>query len=184
MLRPGNGSNCENGGQNRQNLPTLWQTLPTWIFPAKLRQWQSCPRLPMFRAEHNRFAQFSCFDIWPGGAVMTDLTKKRCVSCEVGAVPLTAEQVKNLAPAVPDWKVSADGKRIRREWRVRDFVTALDFFQRIAQIAETEDHHPDLHLVGYRNVAIEIWTHAVGGLTENDFILAAKIDQLPVALKT
>jgi 4a-hydroxytetrahydrobiopterin dehydratase len=115
---------------------------------------------------------------------MNDLTKKRCVSCEVGAVPLTAEQVKSLATAVPEWKVSADGKRIRREWRVRDFLTALDFFQRIAQIAEAEDHHPDLHLVGYRNVAIEIWTHAVGGLTENDFILAAKIDQLPVALKT
>ena len=62
-------------------------------------------------------------------------------------------------------------------------MTALDFFHRIAQIAEAEDHHPDLHLVGYRNVTIEIWTHAVGGLTENDFILAAKIDQLPVALK-
>ena len=57
-------------------------------------------------------------------------------------------------------------------------MTALDFFQRIAQIAEAEDHHPDLHLVGYRNVTIEIWTHAVGGLTENDFILAAKIDRL------
>jgi hypothetical protein len=57
------------------------------------------------------------------------------------------------------------------------------FFQRIGQIAEAEDHHPDLHLTGYRNVAIELSTHALGGLSENDFILAAKIDQLPVALK-
>lgn len=113
----------------------------------------------------------------------TELTRKRCVSCEVGAKGLTAEQLRDLLPSVPDWKLSCDGKRIRREWRVKDFVTALDFFQRIGQIAEAEDHHPDLHLVGYRNVAIEIWTHAVGGLTENDFILAAKIDQVPVELK-
>jgi 4a-hydroxytetrahydrobiopterin dehydratase len=85
---------------------------------------------------------------------------------------------------VPQWRVSPDGKRVRREWRVKDFLTALDFFQRIGQVAEAEDHHPDLHLTGYRNVAVELSTHAVGGLTENDFILAAKIDQLPVALKT
>ncbi|MBI1830522.1 MAG: 4a-hydroxytetrahydrobiopterin dehydratase [Planctomycetes bacterium] len=112
-----------------------------------------------------------------------ELAKKKCVSCEVGAVGLTADQVRGLLPAAPEWKLSSDGKRIRREWRVRDFLTAIDFFNRIAQIAEGEDHHPDLHLVGYRNVTIEIWTHAVGGLTENDFILAAKIDLLPVELK-
>ena len=62
-------------------------------------------------------------------------------------------------------------------------MTGLDFFRRITDIAEAQDHHPDLHLVGYRNVTIEIWTHAVGGLTENDFILAARINQLPVELK-
>jgi 4a-hydroxytetrahydrobiopterin dehydratase len=113
----------------------------------------------------------------------TELTKKRCVSCEAGATALTPEQVQALLPAVPEWKLTPDGKRIRREWRVRDFLTALDFFQRIGQIAQAEDHHPDLHLVGYRDVTIEISTHAAGGLTENDFILAAKIDPLPVALK-
>ena len=85
---------------------------------------------------------------------------------------------------MPDWKLAADGKRIRREWRVKNFVEGLAFFNRVGEIAEAEDHHPDLHLVGYRNVAIEIWTHAVGGLTENDFILAAKIDGVPVALKS
>lgn len=112
-----------------------------------------------------------------------ELTKKRCVSCEEGAKALAADQVRDLLRSIPDWKLSSDGKRIRREWRVRDFMTALEYFQRVAQIAEAEDHHPDLHLVGYRNVAIEVSTHAVGGLTENDFILAAKIDLLPVALK-
>lgn len=114
---------------------------------------------------------------------MNDLTTKRCLPCEGGIPPLTAEQIAELAPAVPAWRVTDDGKRLRREWRVRDFVTALDFFHRVGELAEAENHHPDLHLVGYRNVTIEIWTHAVGGLTENDFILAAKIDKIPLALK-
>lgn len=114
----------------------------------------------------------------------THLAKKRCVSCAVGAKALTPKEVQGLLPSVPDWNTSSDGKRIRREWRVRDFLEALGFFQRVAEIAEVEDHHPDLHLVGYRNVTIESWTHAVGGLTENDFILAAKIDRVPVAVKT
>ena len=113
----------------------------------------------------------------------TELTQKHCVPCAGGVPALTQEQVKGMLPLVQAWKLTADGKRIRREWRVRDFMTGLGFFQQLAQIAETESHHPDLHLVGYRNVSVEIWTHAVGGLTENDFILAAKIDQVPVELK-
>ena len=117
-------------------------------------------------------------------ATAKELTNRHCLPCEGGIPPLPAEQVRAYLAAVPHWQLTADGKRIRREWRVQDFTTALDFFQHVGQVAEQEDHHPDLHLSGYRNVAIEIWTHAVGGLTENDFILAAKIDQLPVALKT
>jgi 4a-hydroxytetrahydrobiopterin dehydratase len=113
----------------------------------------------------------------------SELRGKRCVSCESGVPPLSAEQVQANLAAVPQWTLSEDGKRIRRQWRVKDFVTALDFFNRVGTIAEQEDHHPDLHLVGYRNVTIEIWTHAIGGLSENDFILAAKIDTLPVELK-
>jgi 4a-hydroxytetrahydrobiopterin dehydratase len=97
--------------------------------------------------------------------------------------PLGAEAVREYLRAVPGWQLTADGKRLRREWRVKDFATALDFFNRVGQVAEAEDHHPDLHLSGYRNVAIELSTHAVGGLTMNDFILAAKIDQVPVELK-
>jgi 4a-hydroxytetrahydrobiopterin dehydratase len=112
-----------------------------------------------------------------------ELTSKHCVPCEGGIPPLTPAEVQDRLAAVPDWKLTADGKRIRREWRARDFATALEFFNRVGQIAEQEDHHPDLHLTGYRQVAIELSTHAVGGLTENDFILAAKIDTLPVALK-
>jgi 4a-hydroxytetrahydrobiopterin dehydratase len=113
----------------------------------------------------------------------TELRQKKCVACESGVPPLSAEQVREHLAAVPAWHSSADGRRIRREWRVKDFAAALDFFNRVGQVAESEDHHPDLHLTGYRDVAIELATHAVGGLTENDFILAAKIDQLPVELK-
>ena len=108
---------------------------------------------------------------------------KRCTPCEGGAKPLMPQQIGDMLPALPSWKRTADGKRIRREWQVKDFATALDFFNRIAFIAEIEDHHPDLHLTGYRRVAIEVGTHAIDGLSENDFILAAKIDALPVALK-
>jgi 4a-hydroxytetrahydrobiopterin dehydratase len=112
-----------------------------------------------------------------------ELTRKRCAPCEGGVSLLSVDQVSAYLGAVPDWKLSGDGKRIRREWRVKDFLAGLDFFNRIGRLAEEEDHHPDLHLTGYRNVAIELATHAVGGLTENDFILAAKIDQVPVELK-
>jgi 4a-hydroxytetrahydrobiopterin dehydratase len=111
-----------------------------------------------------------------------DLARKHCAPCEGGVAPLTAEQVRGYLAALPAWQ-TADDKHIRRRWRVKDFMTALDFFQRIAQIAEAEDHHPDLHLTGYRDVTVELSTHAIGGLSENDFILAARIDQLPVELK-
>jgi 4a-hydroxytetrahydrobiopterin dehydratase len=114
----------------------------------------------------------------------TDLAAKKCVPCEGGVQPLSPEQIAELSPNVPQWQLAADKKSLRREWRVKDFPTALDFFNRIGEIAEREDHHPDLHLTGYRNVAVELSTHALGGLSENDFILAAKIDRLPVELKT
>jgi 4a-hydroxytetrahydrobiopterin dehydratase len=112
-----------------------------------------------------------------------DLTRKHCAACEGDVAALNAEQIRSLLPEVPDWKLTADGKRLRREWRLKEFVTGLDFFQRVGMIAEEEGHHPDLHLSNYRQAAIEIWTHSLGGLSENDFILAAKIDTLPVELK-
>ncbi|MCI0743464.1 MAG: 4a-hydroxytetrahydrobiopterin dehydratase [Gemmataceae bacterium] len=113
----------------------------------------------------------------------TNLRRKHCVPCEGGTPPLHRNEVRTLLKQLPHWKLTADGVRIRREWLVKDFMAALDFFERVGDLAEEEGHHPDLHLVSYRNVAIELWTHAAQGLTENDFILAAKIDQLPVELK-
>jgi len=116
-------------------------------------------------------------------AQTNDLSRKKCTSCEGGVPPLPPEQVEALLKQVPGWALMPDSRRIRREWRVQDFVEGLDFFRRVGEIAEAEGHHPDLHLVEYRNIAIEIWTHAANGLTENDFILAAKIDLVPVKLK-
>ena len=113
----------------------------------------------------------------------SELAQRKCAACEGGVPKLGPDEVKRLLPAVPGWKVTADGQRIRREWRVKDFVAGLDFFQLIGKVAEEEGHHPDLHLTGYRNVAVEVYTHAIGGLSENDFILAAKIDRLAVELK-
>ena len=112
------------------------------------------------------------------------LTTKKCVPCEGGVPAYSPEEAKLQVEKLPGWKLTADGQRIRREWVVKNFIAGINFFNSVASLAEAEGHHPDLHLVGYRNVAIEIWTHAIGGLSENDFILAAKIDQLPVEKKS
>ena len=112
-----------------------------------------------------------------------ELIQKKCKPCEGGVEPVSAAEAKEQVAKLPGWALSPDGKKIRKEWTAKDFSTAIDFFQRIADVANREDHHPDLHLTGYRKVAIELSTHAIGGLSENDFILAAKIDQLPVELK-
>ena len=69
---------------------------------------------------------------------------------------------------------------LEKHWDVRDFMAGIRFFDKVAELAESEGHHPDLHSEGYRHVWIELWTHALGGLSENDFIMAAKIDQLQV----
>ena len=108
----------------------------------------------------------------------TELAARKCAPCSGKTAALTPDRVRELLAPVPAWKLSPDGKRIARSWRVLDFATALDFFRRIADVAEAEDHHPDLHLTEYRNVTVELWTHAAGGLTDNDFIMAAKIDKL------
>ena len=107
-----------------------------------------------------------------------DLAHRNCVPCEGGVPKLAPEQVRRLLPLVPGWDLTGDGGRIARQWRVADFQEGLDFFARVGRLAEDEGHHPDLHLANYRDVTIELWTHAAGGLTENDFILAAKIDAL------
>ncbi len=97
---------------------------------------------------------------------------------------MTAEEATSQLKEVPGWELLSGPDRIRKTWVVRNFQAGMNFFARVTEVAEAEGHHPDLHLVGYRNVSIEIWTHAIKGLSLNDFILAARIDELPIELKT
>jgi len=118
-------------------------------------------------------------------ATMTteELVAKKCQPCEGGVEPYTRQQSEEQLKRLTGWRLTHDGQRIRKDWVVKNFVAGMNFFSRVADVAEEDGHHPDLHLEGYRNVWIELWTHAIGGLSENDFILAAKIDQLPVEVK-
>jgi 4a-hydroxytetrahydrobiopterin dehydratase len=111
------------------------------------------------------------------------LAARKCTACEGGVPRYSPQQARAQLAALPGWQLSQDAARIRRDWQVENFMAGIEFFRRVAALAEQEGHHPDLHLEGYRHVWIELWTHAVGGLSENDFILAAKIDQLPVEVK-
>ena len=113
----------------------------------------------------------------------TELTQKKCKPCEGGVAPCPLDEAREQLESLGGWQLTGDGKRIRKAWTVKDFMAGIDFFNRCAELAEADGHHPDLHIEGYRNVAVELWTHAIDGLSENDFILAAKIDRLPVALK-
>jgi 4a-hydroxytetrahydrobiopterin dehydratase len=108
---------------------------------------------------------------------MSDLTSKICVACEGGAQPLNETQIKEmLAKLTATWDV-VDGKKIRRTFQFADFKQAMEFVNKVAGLADQENHHPDIYIF-YNQVRLELWTHAVNGLSENDFILAAKIEQL------
>jgi 4a-hydroxytetrahydrobiopterin dehydratase len=111
------------------------------------------------------------------------LVRKSCSPCEGGVPPLTRAESADQLRHVEGWSLVHDGQRIRRAWTVKNFMAGIEFFNKVASLAEAEGHHPDLHLEGYREVAVELWTHAIGGLSENDFIVAAKINQIPIELK-
>jgi 4a-hydroxytetrahydrobiopterin dehydratase len=112
-----------------------------------------------------------------------ELQNKKCVPCEGGVEACSLASAEAQVAKLPGWKLTHDGKRIRKDWTMKDFPAAIEFFSKVAEVAEADEHHPDLHLESYRKLWIEIWTHAIGGLSENDFILAAKIDALPVSVK-
>ena len=113
----------------------------------------------------------------------TELTQKKCKPCEGGVEPYSGDQAREQLGELDGWRLTDDGQRIRKDWTVKNFLAGIEFFNRCAEVAEADGHHPDLHIEGYRNVSVELWTHAIGGLSENDFILAAKIDQLPIERK-
>jgi len=112
------------------------------------------------------------------------LEKKKCVPCETGKLqPMSEEKAQSLLPEVSGWELKEiDGVlQLQRNWKTKSFVKGLEIMKRVADVAEAEGHHPDLHLVNWNQLSINISTHAVGGLTENDFIVAAKIGALDLA---
>ncbi len=113
---------------------------------------------------------------------MNDLLSQKCGPCNKETEPLRPAAAKKLLREVRGWKL-VKGKSLRQELAMQDFLAAVGFIHDVAQAAESEGHHPDLHLTDYRNLTIELSTHAIGGLSLNDFILAAKIDALPRKLR-
>ena len=93
-------------------------------------------------------------------------------------------EVQQRIVNLPDWALSKDGKSIVRELQTQDFAAAVALIGKIADLAQAADHHPDIHLTGYRLLKLELSTHSAGGLTDKDFMLAAQIDTLPKKLKT
>lgn len=106
-----------------------------------------------------------------------ELAGRSCVPCKKGTPPLTSAEIEPLLAQLDDWRV-IDGHHLERTIKFRDFASALAFVNDVGAIAEAEGHHPDIHLAWGR-VRIEIWTHAIDGLSESDFVLAAKIDRVP-----
>lgn len=107
----------------------------------------------------------------------SELAKKKCVPCEGGVDKLGPDQIEHYLTMVEGWKL--DGDKIVKRYELKDFVTALRFINRMGDAAEEQGHHPDF-CVHYNKVDVTIWTHAIDGLSENDFILAAIIDDLKV----
>ncbi len=112
------------------------------------------------------------------------LCSTRCVPCEGGVPKLTPAEAAAQLSELTGWTIASEPDRICKSWVVKNFMAGMEFLNAVAALAEEEGHHPDIHLSGYRNLTIEIWTHAIGGLSLNDFILAARIDRLPIKLKS
>jgi 4a-hydroxytetrahydrobiopterin dehydratase len=110
---------------------------------------------------------------------MPKLAESKCEACRLGAEPVTATEERELLEAIPNWSVIQDGSpsRLQRAFRFTNFLKALEFSCRVGEIAEAEDHHPSL-LTEWGRVTVTWWTHKIKGLHKNDFIMAAKTDQL------
>ncbi len=109
---------------------------------------------------------------------LEQLTSTRCVPCEGGVEAIGIEEAQQQLAVLVGWSLDEEGKSISKPWNCKNFLKSLAFCNRIGELAEAEAHHPDLHLTGYRHVRVVLMTHAIGGLSINDFIMAAKIDSL------
>lgn len=107
---------------------------------------------------------------------MTELASKTCVPCKGGTPPLKGEELEGLRRQVPEWEV-VEEHHLRRVFRFKNFREALDFVNEVGELAEGQGHHPDISF-GWGRVEVTVWTHKIDGLTESDFIFAAKVDAL------
>lgn len=107
---------------------------------------------------------------------MAELASKTCVPCRGGVPPLQGQELEGLRKQLPKWQVTNE-HHLTREFKFPDFRTALEFVNKVGEVAEQQGHHPDI-LLKWGSVGITLWTHKIDGLTESDFIMAAKIDQL------
>ena len=110
---------------------------------------------------------------------MSELSQLKCIACRSGDPQLTDNEIASLHPQVPEWQiVEVDGiKRLQRAFKIKNYAQALELTNRIAVIAEEQDHHP-LIVLEWGRVTVQWWTHVVKGLHQNDFIMAAKVDRL------
>ncbi|HSW90215.1 MAG TPA: 4a-hydroxytetrahydrobiopterin dehydratase [Patescibacteria group bacterium] len=106
------------------------------------------------------------------------LTNQHCVPCEGGTKPLTRSEFSVYLPQVTNWEFLESDKKISKEFLFKDFMQAIDFINNVAKIAQSEGHHPDINLHDFKKVTITLWTHAIGGLSINDFVLAVKTDEV------
>jgi len=107
-----------------------------------------------------------------------NLAKKKCIPCEDKSIkPFGKKEAVIYMKQIPKWELVKGAKQISRTWLLKDFVNALKFVNSFGKLAEKEGHHPDI-LISYNKVVLDLWTHSIGGLSENDFILAAKINAL------
>ncbi len=105
-----------------------------------------------------------------------NLTEQKCMACEGGVTAFSKDEAGILLKQIHGWSLLEDGKSISKKYSFKNFKEALVFVNKVGEIAENEGHHPDIHLTDYKYVTINLSTHAISGLSQNDFILAAKID--------
>ncbi|MBI5466544.1 MAG: 4a-hydroxytetrahydrobiopterin dehydratase [Candidatus Kerfeldbacteria bacterium] len=107
-----------------------------------------------------------------------DLLHKKCLPCEGGTKPLDEEAARKYLALAPGWMLEQGSVKMARELAFQDFKNAIAFINELAALAETEGHHPDINLFSWNHLKITLWTHAIGGLSENDFIIAVKANAL------
>ena len=107
---------------------------------------------------------------------MPELAERECVPCRGGVPPLKGDEIETFLRQLTDWQ-AVDEHHLRKEYRFKDFRESLEFVNRIGELAEAQGHHPDI-CFGWGKAEVTIWTHKINGLTESDFVLAAKIDKL------